>query len=132
MRAAPGSWHGVEVARSAEARDGRERASRRCAGFAGASPFRRSDAAPRSISAHFEAAAATVLTSPAPPLFFDYSGFPPEAYAVQWPAPGATALAARVAELLAAAGVATATGARRGGPRRRIAAKCGRPLLLFR
>ena len=53
-----------------------------------------------------------MLTSPEPPLRFDYLTFPPEAYEIKWPVPGATAVAARVTELLAAAGIASATGAR--------------------
>lgn len=66
----------------------------------------------RSLSAHFEAAAATVLTSAAPPLLFDYYEFPVSAYELKWPAPGATTLAARATQLLDAAGIPTATGSR--------------------
>jgi aromatic ring-opening dioxygenase catalytic subunit (LigB family) len=32
------------------------------------------------VSARWEAAAPTVMTSPHPPLLYDYGGFPPEAY----------------------------------------------------
>jgi len=64
-----------------------------------------------SVSSHWEAEVPSLLTSPAPPLYYDDSGFPPDAYAIKWPAPGATALADRVAELLSAAGIASATGA---------------------
>jgi aromatic ring-opening dioxygenase catalytic subunit (LigB family) len=66
------------------------------------------------VSAHWEAAAPTVMTAPRPPILYDYSGFPPEAYAITWPAPGDPALAARVVALLGAAGIPAATDARRG------------------
>ncbi len=56
----------------------------------------------------------TVLTSPHPPLLYDYSGFPPEAYALRWPAPGAVQLAARVRELLTQAGLPCASHPARG------------------
>lgn len=52
------------------------------------------------ISAHWEEKAATVLDDPAPPLFYDYYGFPDEAYEVAYPAPGHPALAKRIVELL--------------------------------
>lgn len=66
------------------------------------------------ISAHWEEADPTVMTAPRPPLFYDYGGFPPEAYTLQWPAPGHPALAQRVLSLLKGAGIATRTDERRG------------------
>lgn len=66
------------------------------------------------ISAHWEADVATVSTSPAPPMLYDYYGFPPESYRIEWPAPGSPELAGRVRELLQGAGVATAEDATRG------------------
>lgn len=66
------------------------------------------------ISAHWEASVATVQTAPAPSLLYDYFGFPPQTYQVKWPAPGAPDVAARVRELLAAAGIASASDATRG------------------
>src|SRR3954471_3930359 len=48
------------------------------------------------ISAHWEAVTPTVMTSPQPPILYDYGGFPPAAYAVEWPAPGNPALAEQV------------------------------------
>jgi aromatic ring-opening dioxygenase catalytic subunit (LigB family) len=66
------------------------------------------------VSAHWEAAVPTVMTSPRPPLLFDYYGFPDKAYQLTWPAPGAPVLAARVRELLTAAGIASAVDAERG------------------
>jgi len=66
------------------------------------------------ISAHWEEAVPTVMTSQAPPLLFDYYGFPPESYEITWPAPGEPALAKRVRELLRAAGFDSAENAERG------------------
>jgi aromatic ring-opening dioxygenase catalytic subunit (LigB family) len=66
------------------------------------------------ISAHWEAPVPTVISSPRPPLLFDYSGFPPEAYAITWPAPGDPVLAARVRALLGGAGFTTAEDRERG------------------
>lgn len=66
------------------------------------------------ISAHWEERVPTVMTSPRPPMLYDYYGFPPESYDIQWPAPGEPAVAARVQQLLGAAGFPTATDDRRG------------------
>ncbi len=66
------------------------------------------------VSAHWEARVATVMTSPRPPIMYDYGGFPPESYRIEWPAPGDPDLAERVVALLGGAGIAAATDARRG------------------
>jgi aromatic ring-opening dioxygenase catalytic subunit (LigB family) len=66
------------------------------------------------ISAHWEANVPTVMTSAHPPILYDYYGFPPESYEIQWPAPGDPALATRVREHLARAGIETATDPQRG------------------
>jgi aromatic ring-opening dioxygenase catalytic subunit (LigB family) len=66
------------------------------------------------ISAHWEESVPTVTTAAHPPLLFDYYGFPPESYELTWPAPGDPALAARVQELLGAAGFRTAADPKRG------------------
>lgn len=66
------------------------------------------------VSAHWEEPVPTVTTGDRPPLLFDYHGFPPEAYRVTWPAPGAPALAARVRELLGTAGFVAAGDPARG------------------
>jgi aromatic ring-opening dioxygenase catalytic subunit (LigB family) len=66
------------------------------------------------ISAHWEAPVPTVMSSAMPPMLYDYYGFPPEAYALTWPAPGSPVLAARVRELLEGAGFSTAEDTGRG------------------
>lgn len=66
------------------------------------------------ISAHWEAPVPTVMTAEHPPLLFDYHGFPPESYEITWPAPGDPQLAARVRDLLGAAGFETAADSMRG------------------
>jgi aromatic ring-opening dioxygenase catalytic subunit (LigB family) len=66
------------------------------------------------ISAHWEEAVPTVMTSANPPLLFDYYGFPPESYQITWPAPGEPALARRVRELLGSAGFESAENGERG------------------
>jgi len=52
------------------------------------------------ISAHWEEREAALLGSAEPPMFYDYYGFPDEAYAINYPAPGDPAFAARVAGIL--------------------------------
>jgi len=66
------------------------------------------------ISAHWEESVPTVMTSPHPPMLYDYYGFPPESYTLTWPAPGAPELAKRVQELLAAAKLPSAVDRDRG------------------
>lgn len=66
------------------------------------------------ISAHWEEEEPTVMTSPAPPLFFDYYGFPKHTYELTWPAPGSPELAARVRALLSKAGIASKEDPKRG------------------
>jgi aromatic ring-opening dioxygenase catalytic subunit (LigB family) len=66
------------------------------------------------VSAHWEAPVATVMTNGRPPMLYDYYGFPPETYAVTWPAPGEPRVAARVRELLETADFRTAEDPERG------------------
>ena len=66
------------------------------------------------ISAHWEEAVPTLMTSAHPPMLYDYYGFPPESYRITWPAPGNPVLAARVQELLGKAGIKTAADDQRG------------------
>ena len=66
------------------------------------------------VSAHWEEPVATVMSGKSPPLYFDYYGFPSASYQITWPAPGHPEVAARVRELLGAAGFATAEDSQRG------------------
>ena len=58
------------------------------------------------LSPHWMAREALVATGAQPATLHDFGGFPPELYALQYPAPGAPALAQEVLALLQAAGVA--------------------------
>jgi aromatic ring-opening dioxygenase catalytic subunit (LigB family) len=66
------------------------------------------------ISAHWEEKVASVLTNPAPPLLFDYYGFPKHTYELTWPAPGSPELAGRVRNLLQNAGIESREDSSRG------------------
>ena len=63
------------------------------------------------VSAHWEANVPTLQTNAAPPLLYDYYGFPAAAYDVKWRAKGDAGLCSRVRELLSAAGLKSAEGA---------------------
>nr|WP_315426795.1 class III extradiol ring-cleavage dioxygenase [uncultured Albidiferax sp.] len=66
------------------------------------------------ISAHWEESAFTAMSSPQPPMLYDYGGFPEHTYHVVYPAPGAPALAQRVHDLIAAAGLPARLDPQRG------------------
>jgi aromatic ring-opening dioxygenase catalytic subunit (LigB family) len=67
------------------------------------------------VSGHWEEQAFTFTGAQEHPgLIFDYYGFPPETYALEWPAPGAPWLAERGRALIEAAGLPAAVDPQRG------------------
>lgn len=66
------------------------------------------------ISAHWEATNASITASAAPPLIYDYYGFPPQAYAVQYPCKGQPILAKQVQAVLTKAGIPANLDEKRG------------------
>lgn len=66
------------------------------------------------VSAHWEAPMFTVTAHPRPELIYDYGGFPPHTYQLEYPAPGSPELAARVQALLDTADFAAASEQDRG------------------
>lgn len=66
------------------------------------------------ISAHWETAVPEVSSADPPKTIHDFGGFPDALYRIQYPAPGAPALAGRVVELLSAAGLAPTQNTSRG------------------
>lgn len=66
------------------------------------------------ISAHWEASEVSITGGAQPVLLYDYWGFPPESYTIQYPAPGHPALAGRIHELLQAAAIPSRVDNRRG------------------
>lgn len=66
------------------------------------------------ISGHWEGDAFAVMSSPNPPMVYDYSGFPPHTYEITYPAPGAPELAERTADLIRNAGLPTRLDAEQG------------------
>jgi aromatic ring-opening dioxygenase catalytic subunit (LigB family) len=66
------------------------------------------------VTAHWEAAAPTVSVNPKPGMLYDYYGFPPHTYQLQYPAPGAPEIGLEVQRLIEAAGLPVASDGRRG------------------
>jgi len=66
------------------------------------------------ISAHWEESIATLLGSHSPPMFYDYYGFPGEAYTITYSAPGNPSLAKRIAERLRISNIPSRVDAERG------------------
>ncbi len=66
------------------------------------------------VSAHWETPDFTVQTHPNPTMLYDYGGFPPHTYDIQYPAPGSPATAARIQQLLQAAGIDVSSDQDRG------------------
>ncbi|GHC86935.1 DODA-type extradiol aromatic ring-opening family dioxygenase [Novosphingobium pokkalii] len=66
------------------------------------------------ISGHWEEDAFTASTAATPAMIYDYYGFPPHTYELQFPAPGAPELAERIVDLIKAEGLPARTDATRG------------------
>lgn len=66
------------------------------------------------VSGHWLEPDFRVTGSPAPPLIYDYNGFPPHTYEITYPAPGAPDLAAELVQLLERAGLPAGTDPERG------------------
>ncbi len=65
------------------------------------------------VSGHWETQGFSLTANRAPPLVYDYYGFPSHTYEIKYPAPGDPALATEIASLLSGAGfVASLDGAR--------------------
>src|SRR5690606_24288392 len=66
------------------------------------------------VSGHWEEPGLAVMAHTAPPMLYDYYGFPPHTYKVSYPAPGEPDLARRVQALLGDAGFGVRLDAARG------------------
>jgi len=66
------------------------------------------------VSGHWETQGFALTASRAPPLVYDYYGFPPHTYQLRYPAPGDPSLASEIAALLKDAGFAAELDAARG------------------
>lgn len=66
------------------------------------------------VSAHWEEPEFAVMSSPNPPMIYDYGGFPDFTYRIQYAAPGSPHLAEQVLDLLGQAGIAARLEPERG------------------
>lgn len=66
------------------------------------------------VSAHWRTPGFSVTAAARPGLIYDYHGFPEHTYQLTYPAPGAPALAERMATLIASAGLESGLDAARG------------------
>ncbi len=57
------------------------------------------------VSAHWEESSPTITSTKAPQLIYDYSGFPTQAYEIQYPCPGEPNLAKQVFQALSSSGI---------------------------
>jgi len=66
------------------------------------------------LSAHWETKPVSITSSPKPGMYYDYSGFPPETYSYQYPAPGHPQLAQRIKDLFDKQGIPSQLDSKRG------------------
>ncbi len=66
------------------------------------------------VSAHWEEDQPTLTTASEPEMFYDYYGFSPEAYKIQYPAPGNPGLAREIQSTLQKAGIHSSLDESRG------------------
>lgn len=66
------------------------------------------------VSAHWEEKLPTITSSARPSLVYDYSGFPEEAYNIEYPCPGEPLLAAGIQKVLINAGMKASLDSARG------------------
>ena len=66
------------------------------------------------VTAHWEAPTFMLGSNPAPGMIYDYGGFPPETYTIEYPAPGHPETATAAADLLSDAGLAVGVDPERG------------------
>lgn len=66
------------------------------------------------LSAHWECPIVSITSSTNPPMLYDYSGFPPESYQYQYPAPGSAELANKIQGLLEQHGIKSQLDDKRG------------------
>ena len=66
------------------------------------------------VSGHWEEDDFTVMSTPRPPMIYDYHGFPAHTYEIRYDAPGSPQVAALVRELLDAGGLPVRLDDRRG------------------
>ena len=74
-------------------------------------------ARPRQIvvcSAHWEGEQILINSNPKPPLIYDYNGFPPHTYELEYPAPGSPQLATQIQNLLSDANISARLDAEHG------------------
>lgn len=66
------------------------------------------------ISGHWEESVFSISSAAQPRMIYDYSGFPPETYEIEYPAPGMPHLAEQVGDLLSDNGIDVALDPQRG------------------
>ena len=66
------------------------------------------------VTGHWEERAFAVASNSQPPMVYDYGGFPPHTFQIQYPAPGSPHLATQVKDLLGGAGLQANLNDKRG------------------